>query len=103
MRIPPKKDPGRRAGSAERAPDPERLVPLGAFRKVVVTIESAAGEMIAAPRPWTARALISTPELLAKPQTSEASVNSVRPTEEDAFAPEQVGHPPAEQRGSRRT
>jgi hypothetical protein len=36
--------------------------------------------MIAAPRPWTARAPNSTPALLARPQTSEASVNSTRPT-----------------------
>ncbi len=87
VRIPPKSTPA-------AAPEPPSApqIPSALFRsapswKVVVTIESAAGEMIAAPRPWTARALIRTPELLAKPQTSEASVNSVRPTRKIRLRP----------------
>ena len=43
-------------------------------------IESVAGEMIAAPSPWTARAPMSIPSEFARPQTSEAMVNSARPT-----------------------
>src|SRR3954454_7032408 len=48
-------------------------------RKVVVTIDSAAGDRIAAPRPCTARAAISWPEFVARPPASDASANSTRP------------------------
>src|SRR4029077_5996521 len=60
-------------------------IPRALFRsvpssKLVITIESAAGVMIAPPRPCTARATISIPSDCANPQTSEASVNSATPT-----------------------
>src|SRR5213593_4482908 len=74
VRIPPKRTPA-------AAPEPPSApqIPSALFRsapsvKVVVTIERAAGEMIAAPSPWTARALIRTPELVASPHVSDASV-----------------------------
>ena len=69
------------------APEPPSApqIPSALFRaapslNVVDTMERAAGEMIAAPMPWTARAPISTPMLPESPQMSEAAVNSVRPT-----------------------
>ena len=45
-----------------------------------MTIDSAAGEMIAPPKPCTAREAISIPSLCARPQTSEAIVNTTTPT-----------------------
>jgi hypothetical protein len=64
-RMPPKSTPA-------AAPEPPRApqIPSALFRSapsvnVVVTIERAAGEMIAAPRPWTARAAINTAALPA--------------------------------------
>ena len=48
---------------------PSALLRSAPSSKVVMTIESAAGEMIAAPRPWTARAPIRTPSELARPQS----------------------------------
>ena len=60
-------------------------------------IASAAGEMNAAPSPWSARAPISIPELVERPSSSEAAVKTTRPTEEEALAPEQVAGAAAEQ------
>ena len=65
--------------------------------KVVVRIDSEAGAITAPPRPWTARAAISTPWLSANPPASEASANSTRPDDEHAPAAEQVGGAAAEQ------
>ena len=60
-------------------------------------IESAAGEMIAAPIPWTAREAISTAARPAqRPQASDASVKSDQPGHEDPSPAEQVGRPAAE-------
>jgi len=42
-------------------------------------IASAAGEMIAAPRPCTARDAISTPSDQASPQKNDAIVNTTTP------------------------
>src|SRR3954471_15044400 len=47
--------------------------------KVVVMIARLAGEMIAPPSPWVARAAISIPWLEASPPTSEATEISSRP------------------------
>ena len=60
-------------------------------------IDSAAGETIAAPRPWTARAAISHASDWARPPASEASENSDEPDHEHPPAPHQVGEAAAEQ------
>ena len=59
-------------------------IPSALFRSepssnVVVMIESAAGERIAAPRPCTARAAISMPSEVESPQASDAGVKSATP------------------------
>jgi hypothetical protein len=54
---------------------PSALLRSAPSWNVVVRIESAAGAMIAAPRPCAARAAISAVSLDASPQRSEASVN----------------------------
>ena len=48
--------------------------------KVVIRIASAAGEIVAAPRPWIARAPISDASDQARPQRSDPIVNRTRPT-----------------------
>src|SRR3954468_24445347 len=47
--------------------------------KVVVRMDSAAGERIAAPRPWSARAAISWPSFCDSPPSSEARAKRMRP------------------------
>jgi hypothetical protein len=55
--------------------------------KVVVMIESAAGEMSAAPRPCTPRKMISTSPELASALASEAPLNSASPARKSARRP----------------
>ena len=95
--TPPSSTPAAPPEPATAPQAPSALLRSAPSRKVVVTIESAAGERIAAPRPWTARAAISAPSDSAKPPTSEASAKRIEAAHEHAPAPEQVGHPPAEQ------
>ena len=52
---------------------PSALLRSGPSSKVVVMIESAAGEIIAAPSPCTARAPTSTPSDQASPQRNDAT------------------------------
>ena len=54
---------------------------------VVEMIESAAGEMSAAPRPCRARKPISIPELVAIPFRNEAAVKMTRPMRKNRFRP----------------
>ena len=56
-------EPDRRAADRDRRPDAERLRALRPSANVVEMIESAAGEISAAPRPCSARKPISIPEL----------------------------------------
>ena len=95
--APPSDQADRAAADRDRRPDAERLRALGAFLKVVVMIASAAGEMNAAPSPWSARQAISIPELCARPSSSDATVKTTRPNEEQPLAPEQVAGAAAEQ------
>src|SRR5580765_4256172 len=59
---------------------PSALLRSGPSSKLVITIDRAAGEMIAPPSPCTARDAISIPSDCASPHASEASVNSATPT-----------------------
>ena len=59
---------------------PSALFRSGPSSKLVITIDRAAGEMIAPPSPCTARDAISIPSDCASPHASEASVNSATPT-----------------------
>ena len=95
--TPPSRTPAAPPEPATAPQTPSALLRSAPSRKVVVTIESAAGERSAAPRPCTARAAISAPSDSAKPPTSEASANRIRPPHEHPPAAEQVGEPPAEQ------
>ena len=80
VRIPPKSTP-----AAAPLPPIAPQMPSALFRsepssKVVMMIESVAGEMIAAPTPCTARAPTSTPIEPASPQTSDAAEKTTIPT-----------------------
>ena len=65
--------------------------------KVTVKMESAAGEIIAPPSPWTARAPISMPEDRARPQASEPAVKRSRPADQQRAATQQISGATAEQ------
>ena len=80
VRIPPKSTPAAAPEPPSAPQIPSALLRSAPSRKVVVTIERAAGEMIAAPRPCTARAPIRTFALFARPQASEAAVKMTSPT-----------------------
>ncbi len=58
---------------------PSALFRSAPSSKVVETIESAEGERIPAPSPWTARAAISIPSEVERPQVSDASVKRTTP------------------------
>ena len=87
--------------TAAPAPPSAPQIPSALFRSapssnVVITIESAAGEMIAAPRPCTARAPISIPSDCARPQTSEAAVKTTTPTRKTRRRPSRsAARPPS--------
>src|SRR5712691_12138658 len=82
VRMPPKRTPAAAPEPPSAPQIPSALLRSAPSSKVVVTIDSAAGEMIAAPRPCTARDAIRTPALHANPHASDASVNQA--DEEDA-------------------
>ena len=95
--MPPSSTPAT-APNAPTAPQaPSAVLRSLPSANVVVRIESAAGEMIAEPRPCSAREPISAPSLQARPDSSEATREDDEAGEEDATASEQVGGAPAEQ------
>ncbi len=77
---------------------PSALLRSAPSSNVVMTIESAAGVMIAAPRPWTARATISTPSDQARPQKNEAVVKTTTPTRKTRRRPNMSAIRPASSR-----
>ena len=77
--TPPSSTPAAPALPATAPQTPSALFRSAPSRKVVVMIESAAGDRIAPPRPWTARAAISQPSDCAKPPTRDAAANSNSP------------------------
>ncbi len=79
VRIPPKSTPAAPPAPATAPQAPSALLRSAPSRKVVVTIDSAAGEMIAAPRPWAARAAINWPSVAAKPAARDAAATSSSP------------------------
>ena len=88
---------GRGAEAADRAPGAERDVALAPSVKVVVRIESAAGVIVAAPRPWRARAAMSDSSLQARPHRREPTEKMTRPAMKMTLTPENVRQTPAEQ------
>ena len=97
VRTPPSRTPAAPPEPATAPQTPSALLRSAPSRKVVVTIESAAGERIAAPRPCTARAAISWPGVGREPARQRGEREEDQAEHEDAPAPEQVGQPPAQQ------
>ena len=87
--IPPTSGPIASA-SAETPAQMPIAIPRCRGGNVAVMIESVAGFMIAAPRPWTTRAPISKPAFGASPQASDESGEDHEPDDEDP-APAEVG------------
>jgi hypothetical protein len=77
--TPPRKNPLMPPAAAAAVQTPRARARSGPLGKVVVSSDSAAGTAIAAPSPWRARAPSSIAGALARPQASEATVNSASP------------------------
>ncbi|OJU83561.1 MAG: hypothetical protein BGO11_04925 [Solirubrobacterales bacterium 70-9] len=77
--TPPSSTPAAPPEPATAPHTPSALLRSAPSLKVTATIERAAGERIAAPSPWTARAAISWPESAASPPASEASAKRTSP------------------------
>ena len=77
--MPPISTPAAPPAPASAPQMPSALLRSAPSVNVVVTIDSAAGETIAAPRPCTPRAAISQPSRVAKPPASEAAEKTPRP------------------------
>jgi hypothetical protein len=80
VRIPPSRTPAAAPKPPTAPQTPSAMLRSRPSTKVVERIERAAGVMIAAPRPWTARAAIRDGSDQARPANSEASENTARPT-----------------------
>ncbi len=87
VRRPPSISPTAPPPAAIALQIPSALVRSRPSAKVVVTIESAAGETSAAPRPCAARPAISIPAEVARPFTSEAIVKSAIPAMNTRWRP----------------
>src|SRR4051794_29920430 len=79
VRPPPSSTPAAPPLPATAPHTPRALLRSEPSRNVVVTIDRAAGERSAAPRPCTARAAISQLSDCAKPPSKDASANRTRP------------------------
>ena len=79
VRMPPSSTPAAPPEPATAPQTPIALLRSEPSVNITVTSESAAGESSAAPRPWAARAAISTPGEEANPPASEAMANRIRP------------------------
>jgi hypothetical protein len=88
--------------AAPEAPTPPHI-PRARLRsspsgKIVVRIESAAGAIIAAPKPWTPRAITSTEKLGASPAVSDASAKIVSPASSTGLRPRRSARRPPSMR-----
>ena len=94
MRKPPRTGPIASASAETPAQVPIAL-PRSAGGKALVTIESVAGIISAAPMPWTTRLATSVVVSGARPAVAEESANSVDPDQERQPAAEDVAEAPA--------
>ena len=77
--TPPSSTPAAPPEPATAPHTPSALLRSAPSANVFVTIDSAAGDTIAAPRPWNARATMSWMSVCASPPASEATPNRIRP------------------------
>ena len=79
MKTPPISTPAAAPNPPTAPQTPSAMLRSLPSEKVVIRIDRAAGAMIAAPRPWSARAPISDGSFHASAATSEAAVNTMSP------------------------
>ena len=103
-RIPPSRSPTAPPPTAIAAQTPSAFARSAPSANVVVTIESAAGETSAAPRPWSPRITISIVSLCATPQRSEATVKSTTPARKTRLRPiRSPARPPSSRKPPKRS
>ena len=85
--TPPSTRPTADPPDAIAAQTPSALPRSLPSENVVLMIASAAGEMNAAPRPWSARVPISQVELVARPFRSDATVKTTTPARNSRLRP----------------
>ena len=95
--MPPSSTPAAPPEPATAPHTPSARLRSAPSAKVVVTIDSAAGERIAAPRPCTARAATSQPWALREAAGQRGGGEEDEAGHEHAPAAEQVGQAPAQQ------
>ena len=97
VRTPPSTRPTAPPPTAIAAHTPIAFVRSAPSANVVVMIESAAGAMSAAPRPWSPRKTMSASEVGASPFEQRRDREDDDADEEDPLAPDEVARAPAEQ------
>ena len=99
VRIPPSSTPAAPPEPAMAPQIPSALLRSGPSSNVVTRIASAAGETIAAPTPWIARAMIRDSSESANPHAAEASENSSKPAMKMRLRPSRsAARPPSSSR-----
>ena len=94
VRKPPRSRPNAPPPAAIAAHTPSALVRSTPSAKVVVMIDSAAGETSAAPRPCRPRATISDVDPCERPDASEAMVNRTTPARKRRLRPNRSARRP---------
>ena len=79
MRMPPSRSPNAPPPAAIALHTPSAFVRSAPSAKVVVMIDSAAGETSAPPSPCSAREATSNSDDVARPLSSDATVNTITP------------------------
>ena len=85
--APPRTSPTAEPPIAIAAHTPSAFARSAPSANVVEMIDSAAGEMNAAPRPCSARAPMSIPDEVARPSSSEATVKTTIPNRKSRLRP----------------
>jgi hypothetical protein len=76
---PPKRTPAAPPRPETAAQTPRAVLRSRVAQKVLVSVDNAAGESMAAPTPWAKRAPISSEPLCARPPISDEPANTTRP------------------------
>jgi hypothetical protein len=96
VRMPPRSTPAAAPKPPTAPQTPRAMLRSRPSEKVVDRIESAAGVITAAPRPWSERAVISDASDHARPAKSDASVKTTRPARKSFRRPSRsAARPPS--------
>ena len=103
VRMPPKRTPAAAPKPPTAPHAPSARLRSRPSRNVVTRMDSAAGVIMAAPRPCSARAPISDASLHAKPQSSEPTENTTRPSMKMRRRPRRSAERPPSRRNPPKT